>query len=508
MMSGELRGRTIPSQHADFREYKMLADVCRRRDAVFQVTPNPQRRASMLDILRMSLGPQPLRITVLSALDSVADRRLWRVFRPMLFVFNSLLRCNMRFQTLTEPFTIYSDGPITPLFEEFPSGVRLNDCDTKTEREALWNDSAFCHRFRSDWISGWRKTFHRDLELMQIVRCPDSSLEGISFAEAARQKGGQPVEVFMELLARYDTDIRWAATGANDRLDQRLKLMSQPYILPGFTDAGAHVRNLGFYDGALSLLRQAVVTGFMRPEQALARVTGEAARWFRLDAGVLRQGAKADLVLIDPQYLKEPISPQIEISDPTLDGAMRMVKRGSERVIESVYIAGELVIRRGEIMNALGKEKLGDVISIADTGDERDSKGAKQAARNRINDSILDHPFTDYWDIFVMKHRNPYNISLHFLGVIVFYGIVAAAIFARNPWLLFLLPLSQIVGLVGHYFFERSHIDLQDAVFSVRASRCLNKMFLRIITGEYKEDIRRANHELSQYLTKREDVKR
>jgi hypothetical protein len=284
--------------------------------------------------------------------------------------------------------------------------------------------------------------------------------------------------------------------------------MSQPYVLPGFTDAGAHVRNLGYYDGALSLLRQAVTTGFMRPEQALARVTGEAARWFRLDAGVLREGAKADLILINPQYLDEPVSSQIEISDPTLDGAMRMVKRGSEQVIESVYIAGELAIRRGEVMNILGKEKLGEVIRIADAGEERSSERVKPSSRNRINDSIIDHPFTDYWDIFVMKHRNPYNIALHFLGVIVFYAIVAAAIFARNPWLLFLLPLSQIVGLVGHYFFERSHIDLQDAVFSVRASRSLNKMFLRIVTGKYKEDIHRANQELSEYLAKREDAKR
>ncbi len=135
MMSGELRGRTIPSQHADLREYKMLADVCRERDAVFQVTPNPQRMLSLVDILRMShgLGRRPLRITVLAALDSVSNRRLWRIFSPLLFALNRLLGCNIRFQTLTEPFTVYSDGPVTPLFEEFPAGVKLNDCDTRVE---------------------------------------------------------------------------------------------------------------------------------------------------------------------------------------------------------------------------------------------------------------------------------------------------------------------------------------------------------------------------------------
>jgi N-acyl-D-aspartate/D-glutamate deacylase len=499
MMSGEHRGRTIPSQHADLREYQMLADVCRSRDAVFQVTPNPQRSTSLLDIVRMSYGlrRRPLRITVLAALDSVADRRLWRVFRPLLFVLNTLLRCNIRFQTLTEPFTVYSDGPLTPLFEEFACGVRLNDCESREARQALWQAGGFREQFRHEWTSGYRKTFHRDLALMHIVRCPDASLENRMIADAARNAGRGATEFFMDLLERYDTDLRWVATGANDRLAERLALMKQPYVLPGFTDAGAHVRNLGYYDGALSLLKQAATTGFIPVEQAIARVTGEAARWFRLDTGILREGAKADFVLINPEHLRAPISEQIEISDPVLDGALRMVKRGSERVIEAVYIKGRQVVQRGEISPALGREKLGDVLHLTNTPDA--PRRAESADRNRISGGITDHPFTDYWDIFVMKHQHPANIALHFVGVILFYGLVALAVLTRHWWLLLLLPLSQAVGLLGHYFFERSHIDLQDAVFSMRASRCLNRMFLRLITGKYTDDIRQANEALKAY---------
>ena len=128
-----------------------------------------------------------------------------------------------------------------------------------------------------------------------------------------------------------------------------------------------------------------------------------------------------------------------------------------------------------------------------------DDHSEKQRLKNSINDSIIDHPFTDYWDIFVLKHQNSYNIALHVLGVIIFYGLLILAAIARNPWLLLFLPLSQMVGLVGHFLFEKSHIDLQDAVFSVRASRCLNRMFLRVITGRYGEDIRRANEALREY---------
>ncbi len=491
MMSGAHRGRTIPSQHADFEEIRLLADVCREYDAVFQVTPNPQRLFSLLEILRCAhgLGRRPLRATILAALDSVADRRLWRVFAPMLFVLNRLLGCNIRFQTLCEPFTVYSDGPITPLFEEFPAGVRLNDCDTREERQRLWQDAAFRAQFRDEWLRGWRKTFHRRLDLMEIVRCPEASLIGKTFAEAAAQADCAPIDFFMNSLAAHDTELRWVSTGANDRARQREALMSHPFILPGFTDAGAHVQHLGYYDGALSLLKQAMQTGFLPMERAIARVTGEAARWFRIDAGVLRVGAKADIVLLEPAGLHAPLSPQIEIDDPTLEGAPRLVRRGSEEIVKAVYAQGRLVIEAGEVMPMVGKESLSEVLRLHGPVDIEKHERWKQ--RNRISRDVPDHPFVDYWDVFVLKHRHPWNIALHVLGGIVFYAVLAAAWMRGNPWLLLALPLSQLTGLAGHYFFERSHIDLQDAVFSFRASRCLNRMFYQLLRGQYGEELRR-----------------
>jgi N-acyl-D-aspartate/D-glutamate deacylase len=497
MMSGEWRGRTIPSQHADFREYNCLAEVCRRHDAVFQVTPNPQRHQSLVDLLRMSFGlwRAPLRITILAALDSVANRRLWRVFRPLLFALNKILGCNIRFQTLTEPFTVYSDGPLTPLFEEFASGVKLNDCNGREERQRLWQEPAFREQFKREWLNGYRNTFHRNLDFMRIIGCPDSSLEGKTFREAASQRKREPVELFMELLDAYDTDLRWVSTGANDRLPERLALMKQEYILPGFTDAGAHVQNLGYYDGAISLLKQAVQTKFLPPEKAISRVTGEAARWFRLDTGVLREGARADFILLNPAPLHEPISEQIALSDPVLDGSVRMVKRGSDKIVEAVFLNGKCVFKNGEATDMAGKETLGEV--LRQTLPSEILERAKR--RNRISRKIPDHPFTDYWDIFVLKHQNPFNIALHALGVVIFYGLLIAAFATTHYWLLLLLPASQIVGLIGHYCFERSYIDLQDALFSLRASGSLNRMFFLLIKGTYNEEVAQKNRVLRDY---------
>ncbi|MBW4604467.1 MAG: DUF962 domain-containing protein [Calothrix sp. FI2-JRJ7] len=121
--------------------------------------------------------------------------------------------------------------------------------------------------------------------------------------------------------------------------------------------------------------------------------------------------------------------------------------------------------------------------------------------RNRINSNITDHPFTDYWDIFVLKHQHPVNIILHILGIFIFYSLLLGTAYFHNIWLLCALPLTQLVGLTGHLLFERSHIDIQDAVFSWRASRCLGKMLWRVIINKYKGDIQQRLDILYDYLS-------
>ena len=120
----------------------------------------------------------------------------------------------------------------------------------------------------------------------------------------------------------------------------------------------------------------------------------------------------------------------------------------------------------------------------------------------QINAQILDHPFTDYWDIFVLKHQHPINIVLHVIGILFFYSLLFALGKSQNYWLLLGLPLTQLIGLAGHFLFERSHIDLQDAVFSWRASFCLGRMLFRVLSGKYTEDIRQRQEILRQYQLK------
>jgi len=127
---------------------------------------------------------------------------------------------------------------------------------------------------------------------------------------------------------------------------------------------------------------------------------------------------------------------------------------------------------------------------------------SRQKLSYQINAQILDHPFTDYWDIFVLKHQHPINIALHVIGILFFYSLLLAIGKSQNYWLLLGLPLTQLIGLAGHFLFERSHIDLQDAVFSWRASFCLGRMLFRVLSGKYREDIRQRQEILRQYQLK------
>ena len=491
-VSGVFAGRSVPSHYADAREYRMLADVCRERDAVFQVTPNPQNPLSFLLILAMLTGlfRPPLRATVLSALDMSDHPHLWRLFPIVTFVMNRLLGGNLRFQTLAEPFTIYADGPITPLFEEFASGVELNSCASREAREALWASDGFKARFRKDWERRELRTFHRDPTRMRIVASPQPDHVGRTVAEIATVRGMDATAALTDLLETHDERLRWMACSANEREDVRGLLMAHPHILPGFTDAGAHSRNLAFFDGALATLRQAVATGFMAPERAIARVTGEAARWFNLDAGELREGRRADLVVLSPEALRTPVPAPVELDDPLLEGARRMVKRGSEAAVRSVFVAGIEVARNGAPLPALGTVPAGRLLEP--TVKVCGRKAVLARYRNRIDDELVDHPFREYWDIFVFKHQTHGNVLLHCIAILMMYGSGVALLTTLNPWWLLLVPLSQATGLAGHWFFERSHIDIRDIIFSWRATHSLNRMFFAVLRGRYWNEVGRV----------------
>jgi N-acyl-D-aspartate/D-glutamate deacylase len=82
------------------------------------------------------------------------------------------------------------------------------------------------------------------------------------------------------------------------------------------------------------------------------RLTGELASWLGVDAGTLRVGARADLVVVDPEALDERLDAYHEAPMEGL-GLMRMVNR-SDGAVRAVLVNGRVAFRDGAFAATLG----------------------------------------------------------------------------------------------------------------------------------------------------------
>ena len=357
-------GVSIPSQRARHREYADLASICREKGAILQATPNANEKQSVVYLMFMSAGlfRRPLKLTALAALDFASNRMFPVLTRVVSFVTNRLLAGNFRFQALSGPFEVWCDGFRTPVFEEFEAGERLMTEDRLERRRALLSSPKFREKFRKQWVSPFNRSFHRDLAKMWVTEAPDSSFVGKSFKEIASMKKKEPIECFLDLLLEYDDKIRWHTVLANDRPSVLRKILKAPYNIPGFSDAGAHNRNMAFQHAHLRLIKDAMEhdDGLSVPE-AISSVTGKVGAWLGLDCGTVKVGKKADLCLLDPEKLKTDLSRPKEVNDPLLEGEMRMVVE-SGGVVNKVFVSGREVFDKGAFAGFYGKEKVGALL--------------------------------------------------------------------------------------------------------------------------------------------------
>jgi N-acyl-D-aspartate/D-glutamate deacylase len=119
----------------------------------------------------------------------------------------------------------------------------------------------------------------------------------------------------------------------------------------------------------LRLVREAERAGrpILSIGRAVQRVTGEIADWLGLDAGHLREGARADLVVVRPEGLTEELDRIHEVELPGFGGLRRLVRRNDD-AIGAVLIGGRLAVERDAAspssldVSRLGTAKMGTVL--------------------------------------------------------------------------------------------------------------------------------------------------
>ncbi len=361
----EYKGASVPSQQASVKEYRRLANILRKYNRVLQATPNALDKMSGIHLLGMSAGlfRKPLKTTIVAAMDLKSDEKIHKLVTSLAILGKKFFNADMKFQALAMPFLNYGEGPKTPLFEEFPSMVKVIGASAE-ERRASFGDPIFRDWFRKDWNHKSTSVFPRLLKEMTVTKAPDASLIGQTFEDLAFSKGQDGLDMFMDLMIKYDTDLVWKCTAANHRDDVRVKLLAHEATIPGFNDSGAHNVNMAFHDGSLQALRQSLDYPDIFPiEKAINRLTKMPAEWLGLDAGSIEEGCRADICVIDPKKLHSELTEEpIEDYHPNLKGAFRYVKR-SDGVVNHVFVNGEEVFNDSEgFADGVGKTKYGRLL--------------------------------------------------------------------------------------------------------------------------------------------------
>ncbi|SEH53813.1 N-acyl-D-aspartate/D-glutamate deacylase [Mycolicibacterium rutilum] len=359
------RSRALPSTFATWRERRRLIKVLRARGRILQSAPNVAKSHETLNFFLQSSGlfgrRRGVRMSLLVSADAKSSPGAAQVIGFGTRLLNKVLDAEVRFQHLPVPFVLYSDGIDLPVLEEFGAGTAALHLRDQLERNTLLADPEYRRRFRRSFDR--RKLgptlWHRDFHDATIVECPDESLVGKSFGQIADERGSHPLDAFLDVLVdNGERNVRWTTIVANHRPEVLDKLARDPAVHMGFSDAGAHLRNMAFYNYPLRLLKrvrdaQSAGRPFLTTERAVHRLTAEVADWFGVNAGTLRQGDRADFVVIDPAGLNADVDAYREEAVPFYGGLSRMVNRNDDAVV-ATGVNGEIVFRSGTFRDGYG----------------------------------------------------------------------------------------------------------------------------------------------------------
>ncbi len=353
--------KSLPSTYARVSELWRLNRIVRRYNRVHQGAPNAANPLRIFEYLIDSIGifRRPLKTTLIALFDLRGNRTL----RPLSQLASRAVNFfggAFRWQVLPTPFTVYADGIDVVFFEEFGAGELALDLKTQVERNDLFKEESYRRKFRKFYGEKLSpRVWQRDFGDAIILKCPDETLEGKNFAEIAQARSIHVVDLFLDLVVQHGRSLRWYTTVANDNKNVLRKMVKDDNILVTFSDAGAHIRNMAFYNLPLRFLKLVKETvdenaPIMSLERAIWRMTGEQADWLGVDAGKIREGDRADVVVINPESFDQNLE-DVSWAEMENFDIQRLVNR-NPGLVETVFINGQVAVDNEVVVDALGTD--------------------------------------------------------------------------------------------------------------------------------------------------------
>jgi N-acyl-D-aspartate/D-glutamate deacylase len=349
-------GVPVPSRHASFDEIVALAGVCGEfAGTSLELLPHagPTFPVEVIDLMaRMSVAAQrPLNWNALPVrADNIAETE------SKLSASDYARERGGKVIALSVPSSSrgllnFDSGFVLDMVNGWDSFFRLS----REERLRRLSDPA--ERARLEEIAAPSDALPNlvnwsSYEIAETFSPDAKRYEGRLVGDIASEEGKTPFDALLDIVVTDDLKTRivrkYTLLTAAD-WEQRAKRYTDPRVLVGASDAGAHLDMIGTFNYTTRLIAALVREhGFLSAEDAVHLLTQAPAELYGLkDRGVLAEGAMADVVVFDESTIgSHELATRADL--PT--GAERLYAGATG--IEHVLVSGEPIVEGSEFTGA------------------------------------------------------------------------------------------------------------------------------------------------------------
>ncbi len=232
-------------------------------------------------------------------------------------------------------------------FDDLPSWKQVMFAPVE-QRGKLFSDAERRRKLRFEAVEDTRPTtFSRrwdQIFLIKAAQPKNHQFEGKSIEAIAQSLNKDVIDTFLDIAVEENLDTLFQNSGSRDE-EATAEILRSPITLVGQSDAGAHLVYHAGYGYATRFLGYWVREKAVMPlEEAIRKLTFMVASVFGLhDRGLVRPGMAADLVLFNPQTVREC---EPEMVNDLPGGEKRLIQRAIG--VKTTMVNGAILVQDGE----------------------------------------------------------------------------------------------------------------------------------------------------------------
>jgi N-acyl-D-aspartate/D-glutamate deacylase len=340
------QGRPLACRLADNKELlaycKVLKELNRGTIEVALTNDVSRVSASERELLDLLLSASGRPVTWLALLNRDDDEH---ATQNTLAEVSDLIARGAIPQSTCRPFIIQIDLRTPFIFANMECWNPVLNRDVAEQKRILQSDN-----FRTAFKEALKKPliFSSRWEVMTVLEVQNKSLEhlvGMNIAEIAAKEGADPVDMFLDLSIKDELAMQFNYELFNSNEALIPELITDPRIMIGLSDGGAHVDALCDAGYCTYLLGHWVrEKEVMTLERAIQRITTEPANLFGItQRGRIAEGLAADFAIFDLTTVGSDKTGQMRHDLP--GGGRRLVV--PSRGIEYTVVNGDILYAHG-----------------------------------------------------------------------------------------------------------------------------------------------------------------